>query len=86
MGILYLGASHTVNQCAEEVELQGWATPPKHIWGHFKALGDMHECSDFLKNIYSVVNDEQNASELVVVQSMIGKRFSLSWDNDRTMK
>lgn len=45
--------------------------------GHFKALGDMHNCSDFLKNIYSVINDVQNATELVVVPSMMRSRFSL---------
>lgn len=50
--------------------------------GHFKALGDMHNCSDFLKNIYSVVNDVQNATELVVVPSTMRNRFSLSWDTD----
>lgn len=42
----------------------------------------MHNCSDFLTNIYSVVNDVQNVTELVVVQSTMRKRFSLSWDND----
>lgn len=29
-----------------------------------------------------MVNDVQNATELVVVQSTMRKRFSLSWDND----